>query len=76
MGVKVILFAQYLFSFSLRKSSHVYEEVYRYMQKSRDVYTSRDHEMFQNLWFIKNIASYILLHYKYSLQSGWKAKVP
>lgn len=76
VGVKVILFAQYLFSFSLRKSSHVYEVVYRYMQKSRDVYTSRDHEMFQNLWFIKNIASYILLHYKYSLQSGWKAKVP
>lgn len=75
-GVKVILFAQYLFSFSLRKSLHVYEVVYRYMQKSRDVYTSRDHEMFQNLWFIKNIASYILLHYKYSLQSGWKVKVP
>lgn len=24
-----------------------------YMQKSRDVYTSRDHEMFQNLRFIK-----------------------
>lgn len=48
-GVKVILFGQYLFSFSLRKSSHVYEVVYRYMQKSRDVYTSRDHEMFQNL---------------------------
>lgn len=71
-GVKVILFAQYLFSFSLRKSSHVY----RYMQKSRDVYTSRDHEMFQNLRFLKNIASYILLHYKYSLQSGWKVKVP
>lgn len=46
------------------------------MQKSRDVYTSRDHEMFQNLWFIKNIASYILLHYKYNLQSGWKVKVP
>lgn len=49
---------------------------YRYMQKSRDVYTSRDHEMFQNLRFLKNIASYILLHYKYSLQSGWKVKVP
>lgn len=65
-----------LFSFSLRKTSHVYEVVYRYMQKSRDVYTSRDHKMIQNLRFIKNIASYILLHYKYSLQSGWKVKVP
>lgn len=38
----------------------VYEVIYRYMQKSRDVYTSRDHEMFQNLRFIKK---YSFIHF-------------
>lgn len=68
-GGEGLLFAQYLFSISLRRLTQVYGVIYRYMQKSRDVYVY----MLVNIawsWnaslinLKKKIVSYFLLHYQ------------